>query len=67
MVERTRIAREMHDIVAHNLSAVIALADGARYAAAKDPQVASDTLGTIAETSREALKQMRGLLSVLAG
>ena len=55
----------MHDIVAHNLSAVIALADGARYAAAKDPQVASDTLGTIAETSREALKQMRGLLSVL--
>lgn len=65
VVERTRIAREMHDIVAHNLSAVIALADGARYAAAKDPQVASDTLGTIAETSREALKQMRGLLSVL--
>ncbi len=65
VVERTRIAREMHDIVAHNLSAVIALADGARYAAAKDPQVASDTLGTIAETSRQALKQMRGLLSVL--
>ena len=65
VVERTRIAREMHDIVAHNLSAVIALADGARYAAAKDPQVASDTLGTIAETSRQALNQMRGLLSVL--
>ena len=65
VVERTRIAREMHDIVAHNLSAVIALADGARYAAAKDPQVASDTLGTIADTSREALNQMRGLLSVL--
>ena len=65
VVERTRIAREMHDIVAHNLSAVIALADGARYAAAKDPQVAADTLGTIADTSREALKQMRGLLSVL--
>ena len=65
VVERTRIAREMHDIVAHNLSAVIALADGARYAAVKDPQVASDTLGTIAETSRQALNQMRGLLSVL--
>ena len=65
VVERTRIAREMHDIVAHNLSAVIALADGARDAAAKDPQVASDTLGTIAETSRQALNQMRGLLSVL--
>lgn len=65
VVERTRIAREMHDIVAHNLSGVIALADGARYAAAKNPQVAVDTLTTISQTSREALTQMRGLLSVL--
>lgn len=65
VMERTRIAREMHDIVAHNLSGVIALADGARFAAAKNPQVAVETLGTISETSREALTQMRGLLSVL--
>ncbi|AGF72742.1 sensor histidine kinase [Corynebacterium halotolerans] len=65
VVERTRIAREMHDIVAHSLSGVIALADGARFAAAKDPQVAVDTLATISDTSRQALKQMRGLLSVL--
>lgn len=65
VVERTRIAREMHDIVAHNLSGVIALADGARFAAAKNPQVAVDALETISGTSREALTQMRGLLSVL--
>ncbi len=65
VVERTRIAREMHDIIAHNLSGIIALADGARYAAAKHPEVAADALGTIATTGREALTQMRGLLSVL--
>ncbi|MCX7537277.1 histidine kinase [Corynebacterium sp. P5875] len=65
VVERTRIAREMHDIVAHSLAAVTSLADGARFAARKDPQVAVDTLELIAETSRESLVQMRGLLSVL--
>ncbi|MEZ2121072.1 MULTISPECIES: sensor histidine kinase [unclassified Corynebacterium] len=65
VVERTRIAREMHDIVAHSLAAVISLADGARFAAPKDPRVAVDTLELIAETSRESLVQMRGLLSVL--
>ncbi|MGP6172929.1 sensor histidine kinase [Corynebacterium sp. A21] len=65
VVERTRIAREMHDIIAHNLSGVIALADGARYAAEKEPQVAVETLATISATSRQALQQMRGLLSVL--
>ncbi|MDK8449693.1 sensor histidine kinase [Corynebacterium mastitidis] len=64
-LERTRIAREMHDIVAHSLSGVIALADGARYSAAKEPQLAVKTLETISHTSREALTQMRGLLSVL--
>ncbi|MCK7636801.1 histidine kinase [Corynebacterium sp. P7202] len=65
VVERTRIAREMHDIVAHSLAAVISLADGARFAARRDPQAAVDTLELIAETSRESLEQMRGLLSVL--
>ncbi|KQB86609.1 Sensor histidine kinase DesK [Corynebacterium lowii] len=64
-LERTRIAREMHDIIAHNLSGVIALADGARYNAVKNPQMAAETLETISQTSREALTQMRGLLSVL--
>ena len=65
LAERNHIAREMHDIIAHSLTAVIAQADGARYAARKDPLVAVHTLDTIANQSREALAQMRSLLSVL--
>lgn len=63
--ERARIAREMHDVVAHSLSVVIAQADGARYAAASDPKVATETLGTIADTARGSLTEMRKLLGVL--
>ena len=63
--ERTRIAREMHDIVAHSLTAVIAQADGGRYAGRKDPQKAIEALDTISSTGRDALTQMRQLLSVL--
>ncbi|MBO3086683.1 sensor histidine kinase [Cellulomonas dongxiuzhuiae] len=63
--ERSRIAREMHDIVAHSLSVIIAQADGGRYAAAQDPQAATRSLGTIAETGRAALTDMRRLLGVL--
>ena len=50
--ERARIAREMHDIVAHSLSVMIAQADGGRYMAAVDPDAAARTLGTIGETGR---------------
>lgn len=63
--ERARIAREMHDIVAHSLSVMIAQADGGRYMAAADPGAATRTLGTIAETGRAALADMRRLLGVL--
>jgi len=63
--ERARIAREMHDIVAHSLSVVIAQADGGRYAADADPAAAQRSLGTIAETGRAALADMRRLLGVL--
>lgn len=63
--ERTRIAREMHDIVAHSLSVVVAQADGGRYAAAADPDAATRALTTIAETGRAALADMRRLLGVL--
>jgi len=65
--ERSRIAREMHDIVAHSLSIVITQADGARYASAADPEVARQTLATIAETGRASLREMRRLLGVLRG
>lgn len=63
--ERNRIAREMHDIVAHSLTVVIAQADGGRYAGRKDPAKAIEALETISERGREALTQMRSLLSVL--
>lgn len=63
--ERARIAREMHDIVAHSLSIVVAQADGGRYAAASDPPAAVRALGTISETGRTALTDMRRLLGVL--
>ncbi|MFC0715361.1 sensor histidine kinase [Cellulomonas biazotea] len=63
--ERARIAREMHDIVAHSLTVMIAQADGGRYAADADPAAATRALGTIGETGRAALTDMRRLLGVL--
>ncbi len=63
--ERNRIAREMHDIVAHSLSVIIAQADGGRYAAAQHPEAALRSLTTISEAGRAALSDMRRLLGVL--
>ncbi len=63
--ERVRIARDMHDVVAHSLAVVIAQADGARYAAGSDPAAATDALETIATTARSALADVRLLLSQL--
>jgi signal transduction histidine kinase len=63
--ERARIAREMHDIVAHNLTVMIALADGAVFAAARAPEKATTAMETVSETGRQALGEMRRLLGVL--
>ena len=63
--ERARIARELHDVVAHSLSVVIAQADGGRYAATHDPAAASDALRTIAASAREAQGEMRRALGLL--
>jgi signal transduction histidine kinase len=63
--ERARIAREMHDVVAHSLSVVIAQADGGRYAAEADPPAATRALDQISATGRQALTDMRALLGVL--
>nr|WP_255671794.1 histidine kinase [Glycomyces amatae] len=63
--ERTRIAREMHDIIGHNLAVINALADGGAYAAATAPEKAKEALEAIGRTSREALGELRRVLSVL--
>jgi len=63
--ERARIAREMHDVVAHNLSVIVVQADGGRYAAEQDPKAALQVLETIGDTGRGALADMRRLLGVL--
>ncbi|MFB6901916.1 sensor histidine kinase [Streptomyces hydrogenans] len=64
--ERARIAREMHDIIGHNLSVITGLADGGRYAAAKSPERAAQALDAIGTTSRQALDELRRLLGVLS-
>lgn len=63
--ERARIAREMHDVVAHSLSVTISQADGGRYAARHNPESAIPALETIAANGRQALADMRALLGVL--
>ncbi|WP_434097543.1 sensor histidine kinase [Streptomyces viridosporus] len=63
--ERARIAREMHDIIGHNLSVITGLADGGAYAATKSPERAVQALDAIATTSRQALGELRRLLDVL--
>ncbi|WNM46429.1 sensor histidine kinase [Kitasatospora sp. CM 4170] len=63
--ERARIARELHDVVAHNVSVMIVQADGAAYVLENSPQQAKEALGTIASTGRQALVEMRRLLGVL--
>ncbi|MEU7024931.1 histidine kinase [Streptomyces sp. NPDC046203] len=60
--ERDRIAREMHDIIGHNLAVITGLADGGRYAAAARPEQAAQALDAIAATSRQALAELRRVL-----
>ncbi len=63
--ERARIAREMHDIVAHNLAVMVALADGAAFTATVAPARAADTMHQVSATGRQALAEMRRLLGLL--
>ncbi len=63
--ERTRIARELHDVVAHAVSVIIVQADGAKYALRDDPAVTEQALGTIAATGREALRELRRTVELL--
>jgi signal transduction histidine kinase len=63
--ERARIAREMHDVVAHNLSVMIALADGAGFMSTREPARSADAMEQVSRTGRDALDEMRRLLGVL--
>ncbi len=63
--ERARIAREMHDVVAHSLTVMVALADGARASATKNPALADQALCELSSTGRQALTDMRRVLGVL--
>ncbi|AOW92670.1 histidine kinase [Rhodococcus sp. WMMA185] len=63
--ERTRIARELHDVVAHAVSVMIVQADGASYAVKTKPDVAMKALANIGSTGREALAELRRTVSLL--
>jgi len=63
--ERARIARELHDVVAHNVSVMVVQADGAAYALDSEPERARQALAAISGTGRHALAEMRRLLGVL--
>ena len=63
--ERDRIAREMHDIVAHHLTVMVALADGAVAQSDRSPDRAAEAMRTVAATGRRALTDTRQLLGVL--
>src|SRR5580700_11471305 len=63
--ERARIAREMHDIVAHHLTVMTTLAEAAVAASASSPEKATDVMRSVAATGRRALADTRRLLGVL--
>jgi signal transduction histidine kinase len=63
--ERTRIARELHDVVAHHVSAIVIRAQAAERLAPTQPSVATDAVGWIAEAGKEALQGMRHAVQVL--
>ncbi|MER6956224.1 MULTISPECIES: sensor histidine kinase [unclassified Streptomyces] len=63
--ERTRVAREMHDIVGHNLSVIITLADAGAYASDSAPERGKEALQLIGDTGRQALGELRRVLGVL--
>ena len=63
--ERARIAREMHDVVAHSIAVMVTLADGAAAIGPTNPSAATETLGEVSATGRQALTDMRRMLGVL--
>lgn len=62
---RLRIIRELHEVAAHSLSVVISQADGARYAAQRDPSAVGRSAAVIAETTRSILADLRRVMSLV--
>lgn len=65
VAERNRIAREMHDVVAHSLTVMVALSDGAAVVVKRNPAKAGEVLNQLSQTGRTALADMRRVLGVL--
>jgi signal transduction histidine kinase len=65
VTERARIAREMHDVVSHNIQVMVTLADAASSAQATDPDRAAEAIHEVSSTGRQALTDMRRMLGVL--
>jgi signal transduction histidine kinase len=63
--ERARVAREMHDIVGHNLAVIVGLADGGAAVAPASPERAAEAMRLIAATGRQALSELRITLGAL--
>ncbi len=63
--ERARIAREMHDVVSHNLQVMVTLADAASAAQTTNPERAAEVMHEVSSTGRQALTDMRRMLGVL--
>lgn len=65
--ERERIAREMHDVIAHSLAVMITVADGARATVVRDPEECREAIGRVADTGRRTLGEVRRLLGSVRG
>jgi signal transduction histidine kinase len=63
--ERARIARELHDVVSHNIQVMVTLADAAAIAQRTDPQRAAEAISEVSGAGRQALRDMRRLLGLL--
>jgi signal transduction histidine kinase len=63
--EREQLARELHDTVAHHVSAIAVRAQAGRVLASRDPQAALDALGVVEQEASQTLQELRSMVRVL--